>query len=238
MTTMSPALAAFAQSRHADAPQHLGTRYDTAGVFLPEPGNTIVCNVQPGTETQAVLFEIRDRFRDRPDAHKLAFTAPESLHMTLLDGVIMSRRLPAHWPAGVSVDTSLDDMDALFLERLRAFTPGPRFNVEAVEVRPTGLGVDGVTAEDRRIMRDWRNRLSDLMGFRHPNHDSYAFHLTMAYPIAWFDDADLPAWQDLFDQALVDIRRRAPVLELRAPAFCRYDDMNWFEELLVFEPAA
>ncbi len=236
--TISPSLTAFAQSSHTDAPQYLGTRYNADGVFLSEPGNTIVCNVQPGTPTQAVLFDVRQRFRDRPDAAKLAFTAPESLHMTLLDGIILSRRLPAHWPAGVDLDTPLAQMDALFLDRLGAFTPGPRFNVEAVEVRPTGLAVDGVTAEDRRIMRDWRNRLSDLMGFRHPNHETYAFHLTMAYPVAWLDDADLPAWQALFDQALADIRERAPILELRAPAFCHYDDMNWFEELLVFEPAA
>ena len=236
--TISPSLAAFARSRHSDAPQYLGTRYTADGVFLAEPGNTIVCNVEPGTETHAVLLDIRQRFRDRPDAHKLAFTASESLHMTLLDGTLMGRRLPAHWPASVSLDASHAEMDAFFLERLRAFPPGPRFNVEAVEVRPTGLAVEGVTPDDRRIMRDWRNRLSDLMGFRHPNHDSYAFHLTMAYPVAWLDDADLPAWQALFDQALADIRERAPTLELRAPAFCHFDDMNLFKELLAFEPAA
>lgn len=236
--TISPSLAAFVQSRHTDAPHYLGTRYNADGVFLPEPGNTVVCNVQPDTATQAVLLDIHQRFRNRPDGRKLAFTAAESLHMTLLDGVIMSRRLPEHWPAGIAVDTPLIDMDALFLERLGPFTAGPHFNVEAVEVRPTGLAVDGVTAEDRKIMRDWRDRLSDLLGFRHPNHDTYAFHLTMAYPIAWLDDADLPAWQALFDQALADIRQRAPVLELRAPAFCHYDDMNLFNELLAFQPAA
>lgn len=236
--TISPALVAFAQSAHTDAPPHLGTRYTADGIFTAEPGNTIVCNVQPGTETQAVLFDIRDRFRARPDAAKLAFTAPESLHMTLLDGTLMGRRLPAHWPASVSLDASHAEMDAFFLAQLRAFTPGPRFNVEAVDVRPTGLRVDGVTPDDRQVMRDWRNRLSDVMGFRHPNHDSYDFHLTIAYPVAWFDDADLPAWQDLFDQALVDLRGRAPVLELRAPAFCHFDDMNLFQELLVFTPAA
>ena len=34
-----------------------------------------------------------------------------------------------------------------------------------------------------------------------------------------------------------DIVRRAPVLELRAPAFCSFADMNWFEELLVLSNA-
>ena len=90
----------------------------------------------------------------------------------------------------------------MLLARLGAFAPGPRFNVEAVAARPTGLAVHGVTAEDRRIMRDWRNRLADLVGFRHPHHDTYEFHMTFAYPVRWLDDAELPAWQALFDEVL------------------------------------
>ena len=31
------------------------------------------------------------------------------------------------------------------------------------------------------------------------------------------------------------ICKDAPVLELRAPAFCSFDDMDWFEELVVLD---
>ena len=100
------------------------------------------------------------------------------------------------------------NMDALFLGRLRDFVPGPRFRVEAVAARPTGLVLQGATPRDRDLMRDWRGRLSELMGFRHPNHDTYQFHLTFAYPVSWLDDAELPAWQALFEEVLADIRAR------------------------------
>jgi len=40
-------------------------------------------------------------------------------------------------------------------------------------------------------------------------------------------------WQYFLDSVLADIRRQAPVLELRAPAFCSFETMDWFEELVV-----
>ena len=69
------------------------------------------------------------------------------------------------------------------------------------------------------------------------DHDSYGFHITMAYLIDWLDAAALPAWQAMLNAVEADIVRRAPVLELRPPAFCSFADMNWFEELVVFQPA-
>jgi hypothetical protein len=49
------------------------------------------------------------------------------------------------------------------------------------------------------------------------------------------EDEALPRWQRMLDEVAADIRDRAPVLELNPPAFCSFDDMNHFEELLVFD---
>jgi len=42
----------------------------------------------------------------------------------------------------------------------------------------------------------------------------------------------------MLDEVTEDIRARAPVLELRAPAFCAFEDMNFFDELLVLDQKA
>lgn len=70
-------------------------------------------------------------------------------------------------------------------------------------------------------------------GHRQPQHDDYRFHMTFAYMIDWLRDDELPAWQQMLDAELALLQREAPVLELRPPAFCRFADMNHFEELLV-----
>lgn len=54
-----------------------------------------------------------------------------------------------------------------------------------------------------------------LLGYQHPDHDSYEFHITFAYLIDWFDEAALPGWQDMLDDVLAMIRVQAPVLSAR-----------------------
>lgn len=225
----------YARSGNSLPPLHLGTRYDRAGVFQPEPGNTVVCHVVPGSATERVLVDARARYRAMADAASLTFTPVESYHMTLFQGIIEGRRNFPYWPADIAADTPIVEMTRRFRQRLERFPALPGFAVRAVAARPTGLVVEGVTAADRHAMATWRNALAESLGYRHPDHDSYQFHITMAYMIDWLDDAALPAWATMLEEVLDDITRRAPILELRAPAFCSFEDMNWFEELLVFE---
>ncbi|WP_246727397.1 DUF1868 domain-containing protein [Agrobacterium sp. MA01] len=215
---------------------HLGQRYDTAGTFLRERGNTVVCHLVEGSEAAAAITDARSRFTQMPGADKLAFTAASSLHMTLFQGIIETRRALPYWPSDVPVETPVDDMTGLLIDRLARFEPGDTFAMEVTHATPNGLTLDGVTERDRAILKDWRNRLADLLGYRHPDHETYVFHITFAYMIERFDDQTMAAWVPFLDEVTTEIRRRAPVIELRAPAFCAFDDMNHFEELLVFEP--
>lgn len=56
-----------------------------------------------------------------PDADLLAFTPVSSLHMTLFQGIIEYRRRLPYWPQDVPLDTSVEAMRRLYLERLKSF---------------------------------------------------------------------------------------------------------------------
>jgi len=226
----------FSKTLFPGAIPHLGQRYDTSGTFLIERGNTVVCHLVEGSESAAAILGARTRYLDMPGSDKLAFTAPSSLHMTLFQGIIETRRALPYWPADVPVETPVDDMTAIFMDRLARFEPGPAFSVEVTQATPAGLTLEGVTERDRTILKHWRNRLADLLGYRHPDHETYVFHITFAYLIERFDDGTLATWVPFLDEVANEIRLRAPVIELRAPAFCAFDDMNHFEELLAFAP--
>ncbi|RVD66606.1 DUF1868 domain-containing protein, partial [Mesorhizobium sp. M4A.F.Ca.ET.029.04.2.1] len=107
------------------------------------------------------------------------------------------------------------------------------FRVKAIGITPNGLTVAGASEEDRRILQAWRDALSVPFGYRHPDHDTYVFHITFAYQIRRLADERAAAWQDLFDDCLSFLDREAPVIELHPAAFCSFRDMEHFEELLV-----
>lgn len=231
----SPELLQYAKSLHPEPPRHLGTRYDLSGVFQYEPGNTIVCHVPEGSQTQRAMVVARQKYLEMPEARQFTFTPVSSLHMTLFQGVIEYRRTQPHWPAGIALDTPIDEMTEIMRERLKAFSMRDPFKVAVIKARPSGLLVDGATEADRKTMREWRNVLADLFGYRHPDHDTYAFHITFTYVIERLADEALPRWQAMLDEVAAELRAEVPVLELRPPAFCSFDDMNHFEELRVLE---
>ncbi len=173
-----------------------------SGNFLLEPGNTVVSHLVSGSPSEAVVIEVRERMRTMPDADRLAFTPISSLHMTLFQGIIEYRRRLPYWPQDVPLDTSIDAMTRLYLERLKGFEDHGPFKVKVIDVVPTGLTVAGATDEDRRIMSAWRDALSVPFGYRHPDHDTYVFHITFAYQIQRLADDRAAAWQDLFDDCL------------------------------------
>jgi hypothetical protein len=195
----------------------------------------VVSHLVSGSPSESVVLAVRDRMLAMPDADRLAFTPVSSLHMTLFQGIIEHRRRLPYWPQDVPLDTSIDAMTRLYLDRLKGFEGLGPFNIKVVEIVPTGLTVAGATEDDVRIMRAWRDALAVPFGYRHPDHDTYVFHITFAYQIQRLADDRAVEWQALFDDCLSLFASVAPVIELRAPALCGFKDMKHFEELLVLQ---
>ena len=238
ISALSPSLLTYSAIHNPALPRHLGTRYDATGTFLREPGNTVVCHLIEGSPSQQAIIQARERFLAMPEASQFAFTPISSLHMTLFQGIIEYRRRLPYWPEDVALDTRIERMSEIYVDRLQSFRPFGPFDIEVTEVTPVGLTVNGITAADRRVMKEWRDAFADVFGYRHPDHETYAFHITFCYPMVRLPEVALPAWQAMLDGTLATLRESAQVIELKPPAFCTFDDMNHFEERLVFAPTA
>ena len=212
-------------------PKHFGTRFDDTGRFLREPGNTVVAHLVPGSKTEAVLIEVRERMMALPHAHHFAFTPVSSLHMTLIQGVLDNRRKQHYWPEGVALDTPVDDVTRIYLDRLADFEHRGPFTMAPRALAPTGLIVAGAIPEDERRLRVWRVDLTARFGYRHPDHDDYVFHITLAYLVDWLSEAAVEPYEIALQECFERIVTEAPEIELDDMAFCSFVDMNHFEPL-------
>ncbi|MBX5041072.1 hypothetical protein HJB51_11510 [Rhizobium lentis] len=70
-----------------------------------------------------------------------------------------------------------------------------------------------------------RDRLSDLLQLRHPGHEDYVFHLSIAYLIRYPDERQRAA---LAAQLFELLSGLSDEFELGAPEFCRFADMFAF----------
>lgn len=218
-------------------PPFVGSRFELPDTFLREPGNTVVSHLPPGSGTEAALLDVRARMMALPYAHHFAFTAPASLHMTVAQGVLESRRLPGYWPQGVDLEAPVEAVTALYLERFAGVEDQGQFAVRATELTPYGLVVAGATPDDETTLRRWRDHLVKPFGYRHPDHDTYEFHITFAYLGKWLPPAAIDPYAEALQTMLSDLKRSNPVLELDPPALCSFEDMNHFEPLLYLRQA-
>jgi hypothetical protein len=237
MTSMTNADKALFEEHLTEAgkdapPRHLGSRFDAAGNFLPQPGNTVVRQVVPGSKTEAALVKLRAALMALPFGDRFAYTPVESYHMTVFEGVMDDRRKPDLWPAKVSYEATIEDTTELFLERLKGLPQLPSFDMKVERVTPLGLTLTGATPDDEKIARKIRDQLTRPFGHRSPTHDAYRFHVTLAYVKAWLPagaaDIYLPELARLTEWFAAEIA----VLELAPPALCTFQDMNWFEPVL------
>lgn len=226
----------FAAAANAGPPMRLGQRYDAVR-FLPDPGNTVVCHLELDTPGGAAVLRARERIMALLGAERLLFTPVESLHMTVFEGVLDVRRTGDAWPLFMDAEASVDEVTAEMRQRLAGFE-GPGFEVRVRAVRPGGLELCGATEADAAALVVWREALSAAFGYRQAEHDAYKHHLTFGYPVSWLPDALVPAWRQALAETFAELVAAAPVVPLRAPAFCEFKDMTWFEELVALSGSA
>lgn len=225
-------IARYAETRNKKPPRHLGQRYDTSG-FLPEAGNTVVCALNTADPAHRAILTAREQVRGLPGADKLLFTPASSLHMTVFEGVIETRRMPDAWPADMDPDASIDAVTRALIPRLSDFHAPPEFAVRAVGIGPGGLILAGACAEDDAHLVAWRAALTVPFGYRQQGHESYRFHMTFGYPLRWLSADELPEWNAGLASIFAELTDAAPVIPLCRPAFCQFADMTHFEEQLV-----
>ncbi len=220
---------AFAARGNARAPMRLGQRYD-AERFLPDPGNTVVCHLDRDADGGRAVLAARAQMQALPGAERFLFTPEDSLHMTVFEGVLDNRRQVDAWPEWMDRRAPVERVTQELCKRLQGFEGPGAFNVRVAQVRPGGLVLEGATEDDEARMRDWREALAEAFGYRQRVHDAYGFHMTFAYPVAWLSDAEVAAWET--GLARIAGALDGMILPLKRPAFCRFADMTWFEELV------
>lgn len=214
-------------------PAHSGTRFNASGKFLPEPGNTIVAHVKDGTQTQVELAALAQKLMALPGADHFAFTPTSSYHMTVFQGVIEFRRKQGYWPPSLPLNATIDASTAHMVEKLKDLPKSRTFKVKPVQITSMGLTLEGATADDKQALKDFRDQLADCFGYRHPNHETYTFHVTMAYLIKFMPPEKAKLHAQSIQALSDDFVQRVSIIELGTSDFCTFEDMNHFEPIVL-----
>jgi len=221
----------------ASTPPAIGSKFNSDGSFRRFPGNTIICHVPPDSAAFQVLLQVRARFAARPFSHCLTLMPPASYHMTIFEGVVNEVRRSGLWPLDMSADSPLDSCNRLFFKKLQGFDLGcdPPFRLVPDFVPDTFIHLRPFDDQEERKLRDLRDRLSRLLLLRGPNHETYQFHITLAYLVKWMTPEERADYAKTREECASILRNSLSVIELGAPEFCFFQNMAAFDPQLLLK---
>lgn len=215
-------------------PPGVPEKFDTDGNAQRFAGNAIISYLPNSSDVHGRLLSFYDQLRQSKNSHLYALLPPSSWHMTILGGALDSRQ-PGYWPTNLAMDASLDDCNSLFVDELSTFdlqTILP-LRLLVTGLTPTGLGlhVEPQAADDTSL-RTLRDRLASVLQIRYPDHDVFAFHISIAYFLRYLTGEQ----EDEIRREFTDSFKDLPMyLELDAPVLCVFENMLAYTPLLTLK---
>lgn len=236
VATSAAPLPASTDSAEPKPPPSVGRKFNADGSPFRFPGNTIISHIPLATALSDALTSVRDTLAAASFAPCLALLPPSSYHMTVFEGVTESSRRAGIWPADLALDAPLAASDRHLERKLEGFaldTALPlRMRLHEFSVRRdpgATLRLLPADAAENRKLRRLRDRLAERLQLRAPDHDSYGFHISLAYLVDWMTPQQESDYIAVQSACFSMLQKRMPVIEIGAPAFCVFYDMFAFD---------
>lgn len=219
-------------SPRAAAPA-VGSKYHPDGTLRAFPGASWISFLEAGPVTDQLLG-LQAAIQDAGLGRSLVPVPPASFHVTLLDLVCDQERLPGRWPTGVSLEAPLEEVEDWIRLRLAPQpSPRPRFRFQALAPNAVSLLLllRPADPEHEAELRGARDLLAERLGFRHPGHEHYGFHLTVAYRLRVPDAGEEAVLGSLLRDWEPRLEAACGELTLPPPVLVHFPDMGHFEPL-------
>lgn len=212
----------------------VGRKFEADGSARMFPGNTVLCFVEPQSPIGRAATAFGTEIGQQPWGAKWAMLPPSSFHMTVMDLLCDQVRSPKRWSSQLVLDADLRDTDVFFGARVPAL-PVPQqlvMRVDAIDSRDGILVMlEPAEAATDKALREHREALAQATGVRAPDHDTYRFHISIAYRLIVLDEAEEASLAALCGAWEGRLRAAGGRIELGAPELCFFDDMTRFVPL-------
>ncbi|MCA9885645.1 MAG: DUF1868 domain-containing protein [Anaerolineae bacterium] len=214
---------------HIEYAPAVGSKFYEDGRVRQFPGNTVICMVNPQSETYAHCAWIQEQMRSLPFAHKFALLPMPSMHMTVFEFITDDTRLPERWSAHLPLDTSLIATDDYFIRTFAQVPQPDRFEMAygTLNSGEVGVSIHVQPADEGNAqrIRMYRDALSEATGVRFPDHDRYQFHISLAYHIIKQTPEESEQFAALIRRVDASMQKDFGIFQTDQPQIAFFDDM-------------
>ena len=219
-----------------EAPQYtraVGQKFNKDGSVRRFPGNTVISKITPATPIYVAIVEAQQRLKAANWAGKYAFLPPSSFHMTVIEGLCDHVRRPELWSKELDLEMPFDEVNQFMLERFARLSPLTRIEMRILPIKTSRLLVVGLEPADpecARSLQHFRDEFSLGTGIRFPDHDTYRYHITLAYNLIELTADEEPAVVSAQEDVQSGLASGYPSIALKEPRLTFFENMFHFDD--------
>lgn len=211
--------------------REVGRKFHPDGTARRFAGNTIICFVAPESVIGRAASAFQAALQAQSFGTKFTLLPPSSFHMTVMDLLCDEVRTAERWSTQLPLDVALSASDAFFAERVPGI-PAPTGLVMQVSglyyADNLMLTLDAADDATAAKLRDYRKAIAEATGVRHPDHDSYGFHMSLGYRLYELDADEAAALAELCEEWTPQLKTAGAAIALPPPELTAFDDMTLF----------
>ncbi|TZG25694.1 DUF1868 domain-containing protein [Sphingomonas montanisoli] len=235
-----------ARATRSTYPPDVGSKFYADGRVHPFAGNTLICHVPQQGEHSGCFDALLDIYREAPShpfVRKIALLPPSSYHMTIFGGANDKPRERKSWPGDLPLTMPIERCTKILAERLKASRLKCELPIR-MKVDPSQDPTNGAPLTlrllpfdeaERSKLADLRTAISDVTKVPIPTPDTYRFHISLGYFVAWLTAAEQVTFARTFNRWAQQLASKSPMITLGAPEFCSFDDMFAFHRIMYLD---
>ena len=209
------------------------SKFNSEGKPLHFPGCAIICKILKNSELFNAISAVQLKYKDFNPNNTYTYLPSTSFHMTLFDCCNIDTINTSSWPKNVKAKDDYKEIALELYEKIKGFIFPDKFNLKLKKLfGGYSMILEGATPKDEKILRDCRNELSKLLGIKFLNHETYSFHITLAYILRELNEQEVKNLFIINNQLCSEFKKKIPIIEIQKPELCIFENMYRFDSLL------
>ena len=205
-------------------------KFDHNGKPLPFPGCSIISKIPLKSDLFHEIKLLQLKYKDLSPEKAYTYLPATSFHMTLFDCCNVNTVNTPYWPKKIVEDNNYTKIAYVLSKRIKKYIFPDKFDLKLKKLfGGYSIILEGNTNKDEKIIRGCRNKLSDLLGIRFENHDTYTFHITLAYILRKLKGDEIEKLIKTNSRLREMFVKNFPIIQIEKPVLCTFENMYEFK---------
>ena len=205
-------------------------KFDNKGKPLAFPGCSIISKIPLKSDLFYEIKLLQLKYKDLSPEKAYTYLPETSFHMTLFDCCNMNTVNTQYWPQDIVADNNYTKIAYELSKRIQKYIFPDKLDLKLKKLfGGFSIILEGNTKKDEKIIRDCRNKLSELLGIRFENHDTYTFHITLAYILRKLKNDEIEKLVNINSTLREKFLQKFPIIRIQKPVLCTFENMYEFK---------